>query len=488
VNEIAVRQMVTLLLGELRRTYCKRLASYIIGAIMSRRVGYASIGRGMPGVATTRSKTQNIDRFARTCRLPWRELAPIILKPFLGRVNASNPLVLAHDWTHFGYLSALVTSIVVRDRAIVLHVSVTATESTRVVEERHIEELRQIIPECTPVILLADRGFGHVDYMRTLEDNRFDYVMRFAGNVCISSVNHSMLFKDIAYQAGEIQDFGTVAFRATDPHLVRVVRVRTPDELDSWNLATNLTVPPSALIALYYCRFRIEELFKDIKDTNGGFALKSRSFKSPERLEALLIVAAITHLILMLVGFYAHYRGWTKAMSKGNCTRPGQFAQWRLGLWVLLDPRYAGRVTITGLKYAQARFPAPFCAIVQSGGPIPIHTQWQAVECVPLECNASTTPISERLRQLFRERHLTQRAIAQAIGVRQSGVARVVLGTRPLPESWLPRLTQLLGTSSDELLQGTDWVPAKPFKRGPQPPRFHARTDAKMTTKRAVAK
>ena len=57
---------------------------------------------------------------------------------------------------------------------------------------------------------------------------------------------------------------------------------------------------------------QIEETIRDLKNHRFGFALRYARTKCPERLEALLLVAALATLILWLLGLAATERQWIR--------------------------------------------------------------------------------------------------------------------------------------------------------------------------------
>ena len=57
---------------------------------------------------------------------------------------------------------------------------------------------------------------------------------------------------------------------------------------------------------------QIEETIRDLKSRRFGFALRYAQTKRPERLEALLLVAALATLILWLLGLAATDRQWIR--------------------------------------------------------------------------------------------------------------------------------------------------------------------------------
>ena len=57
---------------------------------------------------------------------------------------------------------------------------------------------------------------------------------------------------------------------------------------------------------------QIEEIIRDLKSHRFGFALRYARTKRPERLEALLLVAALASFILWLLSLVGADRQWTR--------------------------------------------------------------------------------------------------------------------------------------------------------------------------------
>ena len=57
---------------------------------------------------------------------------------------------------------------------------------------------------------------------------------------------------------------------------------------------------------------QIEETIRDLENHRWGFALRYARTKRPERLEALLLVAALATLVLWLLGLAACERQWSR--------------------------------------------------------------------------------------------------------------------------------------------------------------------------------
>jgi predicted XRE-type DNA-binding protein len=75
------------------------------------------------------------------------------------------------------------------------------------------------------------------------------------------------------------------------------------------------------------------------------------------------------------------------------------------------------------------------------------------------------TALRLRLRELIRERSLTQRQVASALGVTQGCIAEVLAGRMQLPPAWVTPLAHLLGLTKSRLIGGIAWTPHKCGRR-----------------------
>ena len=73
-----------------------------------------------------------------------------------------------------------------------------------------------------------------------------------------------------------------------------------------------IAVVATRIKRIYAQRMQIEETIRDLKNPRFGFALRYARTKRPERLEALVLVAALATLILWLMGLAAADRQWIR--------------------------------------------------------------------------------------------------------------------------------------------------------------------------------
>jgi hypothetical protein len=122
-----------------------------------------------------------------------------------------------------------------------------------------------------------------------------------------------------------------------------VICVKKAKMKESWCLATNITSMTAAeIVNLYSRRFTIEETFRDIKDMRYGMGLKSISISRPDRRDRLLLIGALAHALLTLLGAAGEKLGRDRKL-KANTVKRRTESLFRQGLfWYQAIPAMDG--------------------------------------------------------------------------------------------------------------------------------------------------
>jgi hypothetical protein len=78
---------------------------------------------------------------------------------------------------------------------------------------------------------------------------------------------------------------------------------------EPWILATSLDSPATKVVAIYRQRMQIEETFRDVKSNRFGLSLGHARTASDKRANVLLLLAALTHFVHILLGMTAEAAG-----------------------------------------------------------------------------------------------------------------------------------------------------------------------------------
>src|SRR5580700_4061111 len=112
-----------------------------------------------------------------------------------------------------------------------------------------------------------------------------------------------------------------------------VVVVRAPKMKEAWCLATTLsTRKASEVVKLYGKRFSIEETFRDEKNLHFGMGLSATHIRDAARRDRLLLLAAIAHALLTLLGAASEEAGLDKYL-KVNTVKRRTHSLYRQGLY-----------------------------------------------------------------------------------------------------------------------------------------------------------
>jgi len=104
-------------------------------------------------------------------------------------------------------------------------------------------------------------------------------------------------------------------------------------EKEAWCLATSLAERKAQEeVKLYGKRFTIEETFRDEKDIHFGLGLSATHIKSCERRDRLLLLVALAHALLTLLGAASEETGLDRTL-KANTSKKRSLSLFRQGLY-----------------------------------------------------------------------------------------------------------------------------------------------------------
>lgn len=85
--------------------------------------------------------------------------------------------------------------------------------------------------------------------------------------------------------------------------------------------------------------------------------------------------------------------------------------------------------------------------------------------------------VRAKIHKLLKQRGMTQRQVAELIGVTAQTVSSALSGAASLPPAWLPQLAVALNVTVNQLVQGSNWKPhrGRPRRTGPPAPKSQRR-------------
>ena len=313
----------------------------VVGALLNGgKLALTHLGRHRAGRAFVKHHIKAVDRLLGNRHLHQERegVYRAVARTVLGRV--ARPVILV-DWADSALAPKqliLKAAVPVKGRAISVYEEVHFMRgyNNARTHRRFLHRLHSILPEgCRPIVV-TDAGFRG-PWFRDVEAlgwdwvgrirNRIKYLRPETGRWCyihslyreatarVRHIGWRCLSRQHRYW-GRLYLVRAWRARSGRPRKRRNRRAkyrqmhRTP-----WLLATSLPHHRGAgtrIKRIYAQRMQIEETIRDLKSHRFGFALRYARTKRPERLEALLLVAALATLILWLLGLAATDRHWVR--------------------------------------------------------------------------------------------------------------------------------------------------------------------------------
>jgi hypothetical protein len=313
--------------------HAKRVSSLCdatLGVLHSGSLAICAIGQGLAAARSLKPKhaIKQVDRLLSNTAI---NVDDILLRwvPFV--VGARDSVVVAMDWTDFdadNQATIMLALISDHGRATPL-VWLTVDKSTlkhrrSFYEHRVLVRLAELLPAGVKVCVVADRGFGDQKLYKMLtKELYFDYVIRFRGNITVTSRAGETRTAADWVQAGGRARVLRGAEVTTDRYRVgTVVCVQDPDMKQAWCLAASDTdATAKQLIGLYGRRWGIECSLRDSKDLRFGLGLATMHVKSPERRDRLWLINAFAVLLLTLLGAAGEALGYDRMLKANTAKR-----------------------------------------------------------------------------------------------------------------------------------------------------------------------
>ena len=314
------------------------LANGVTGVLEAATLGIHAIGRGLAAAQGLNRKhaTKQVDRLLSNGKLNlWRLFASWIR--FV--IGPRTELVIAMDWTEFDADDQATLGLYLitrhgRATPLVWHTVYKSTlEGKRNgYEDEALECLKASLPDGVRATIVADRGFGdkrRYDYLIGLG---FDFVVRFRQDILLTEqFGDQRPASQWLHQTGRARLLKDMAVTADCYVLPAVVVVHDKRMKDPWCLATNRSdLKASEIVKLYGKRFTIEETFRDTKDIHFGMGLKATHIGDSSRRDRLLLLGAMAHALLTLLGDAGERAGMDR-MLKVNTSKARQHSLYNQG-------------------------------------------------------------------------------------------------------------------------------------------------------------
>lgn len=299
----------------------KSIAYATAGAMHASRWNIHEIGRGMArarGVSPKHAIKQ-VDRLLSNDGF---DLDAAFKASVRFLVGARRKIVVAMDWTDFDaddQTTIAINMLTSHGRATPLvWKTVRKSELSGArndAEDEALYLLRDALPAGVKVVVVADRGFGSIEFFEHLKEYLgWDYLVRFRGDVNVYDEHGDVK------RAAQLVERGRAivdlpAARITNRKFkTRVVCVHQADMKDAWFLATSMDVAKTAVVRLYGKRFTIEENFRDIKDHRFGLALSDTTIGTPQRRDRMLFLLMLATVLMTMIGAASEKLGLDRSL------------------------------------------------------------------------------------------------------------------------------------------------------------------------------
>lgn len=297
----------------------------VVGVIQSEKPHFSHWLVYRAGAANAASKARQFSRWLHN-----EKIRPMLIyQAFIRKMLADwcgQTAYLALDTTQLWQQFVIVRlALVYGGRAIPLGWVVCASGSASVAVARYQRMLAQVaaqIPATTKVILLADRGFGHVELMKVARQLGWHFRLRLKGDTWVHLSNGQRYqVRSLIPPLGKGCCYSQVWLtqQQVGPLHLAVAQVITPEGTEKWAIVSDEPVGRHTFDE-YGLRFDIEENFRD--DKSGGFNLEDSQLHDAMALSRLCLVLATATVYLVSTGQAVVTLGF----------RPVVDTHWRRGL------------------------------------------------------------------------------------------------------------------------------------------------------------
>jgi hypothetical protein len=307
------------------------LSQVVTGLLVCRCLILAEIARCFETAVAFPHNLKRVFRFVSNERLSARASQELVASRLLRqlhhrlKVKPRQYLEVILDWTSVWPYQVLSALVPLEGRAVpVLQWAVEQWAfpvSQNRYEEQFIRSLRHCLPNSWKVVLVADRGFQRVDFLRCLQQQGFSFVVRVKGDAWVEASGYAGKLRDYPLKEGQCFKLSRCTYHKTKRYPLKIALncARIEGKVSSWLLATDLGLAAGQIVALYRRRFWCEESFRDQKQS---FRLEQVRVKQASRLENLLLALAITLLILAVLGLRGKKLGYADKFAAPKKKQP----------------------------------------------------------------------------------------------------------------------------------------------------------------------
>jgi len=294
----------------------RSMAFLINGIIRSNRCNLPDVAAKCADVRKPASREKSFYRLLKNPNFTYDTFYLPFAQALLRAVNTKY-IAIVFDGSVVGNgCIALVAALVYRNRSLPICWLVKKGCKGHMEEKLHIElwqQLLAVVPEDKTIIFLGDGEFDGSEFLHNISKNNHLFAARTAENRKMTAQGDIFAMHDL--------DVGTEEFIWVPKAEPVADSTLSCSAVVWWNrdykepiyLFTNVQ-PIEEALYWYKKRFTIETFFSDQKSR--GFHIHKSHIAKPERLERLLIAAAMAYLFLIYLGIYAILHNFHKTIHR----------------------------------------------------------------------------------------------------------------------------------------------------------------------------
>ena len=324
------RVLTGLFEGDLHAKRVLSLANATLGVIRTASLAVHTIGQGLALARglNTKHAIKQVDRMLSNEGID----VDAALRHWIPYVIGSRTRInVAMDWTDFdadGQATLMLSLLTSHGRATPLLWLTVATASLKnhrnAYEYQALVRLADALASDIKVCIVADRGFGDQKLYRVLtEELKFDYVIRFRGNITVTAAAGEMrTASGWVGRGGRARILRGAAVTAECYQVGTVLCVQDKTMKQAWCLAASDGAASAAsLKALYGRRWSIECGLRDTKDLRFGMGMGSIHVSTSARRDRLWLIAAFAIMLLTLLGAAGEALGYDRFLKSNTAKR-----------------------------------------------------------------------------------------------------------------------------------------------------------------------
>jgi hypothetical protein len=306
------------------------LTNATLGVIKTASLAVNTIGQGLALARglTTKHAIKQVDRLLSNRGIDvdaaLRHWVPYV-------VGARASINVAMDWTDFDAddQATIMLSLLTRHGRATPLMWLTVDTSTlknrrNEYEYQALVRLAEALPADVKVCIVADRGFGdHKLYLVLTEELKFDYVIRFRGNITVTAADgEARTAASWVGPGGRARVLRGALVTAERYQVGTVVCVQDKAMKQAWCLAASSTEQTArTLTTLYGKRWTIECSLRDTKDLRFGMGMGSIHVSTPDRRDRLWLLNALAIVLLTLLGAAGEALGYDRYLKSNTSKR-----------------------------------------------------------------------------------------------------------------------------------------------------------------------